>query len=146
MLVSGELLESLLAGGLAVQGLKRVFGRESPQSASASTGVWASLPKPEKLSEKSDQVLCLPVGTHHDHHLGGDGAERQLCAESLRAAARLPCDRRGGRGTHRAVVALGRATSRSASPSATDWKLASFSHDARHPRQKKKPRRSPAIS
>ena len=57
-----DITESLIASGLMVQGLKRVFGRESPASASFKSGKWRPFPKPKLYQKNQPKYYSFPSG------------------------------------------------------------------------------------
>jgi hypothetical protein len=57
-----QIIESLLLSGLAVQTLKRVFGRESPAMNSAPTGKWRPFPRLEDYNRHQPKYYAMPSG------------------------------------------------------------------------------------
>ncbi len=57
-----DITESLIASGLMVQGLKRVFGRESPQLASVRSGKWRPFPKLKVYQKNQPKYYSFPSG------------------------------------------------------------------------------------
>jgi membrane-associated phospholipid phosphatase len=57
-----QIVESLLLSGLAVQTLKRVFGRESPAMTSAPTGKWRPFPRLEDYNRHQPKYYAMPSG------------------------------------------------------------------------------------
>ncbi len=57
-----ETVEALLACGIAVQALKRVAGRESPQAATSSHGVWRFFPNLRTYQRHQARYYAFPSG------------------------------------------------------------------------------------
>ena len=59
---SSEILEGLFTLGFMTQGLKRVFGRESPNSATQLRGKWSGFPGWNEYMEKTSDYDAMPSG------------------------------------------------------------------------------------
>lgn len=57
-----QAVEAFFATGIAVQFLKRVAGRESPQCATVKTGIWRILPNPRYYQRDQPKYYSFPSG------------------------------------------------------------------------------------
>ena len=59
---SSEILEGILTLGIFTQGLKRVFGRESPHTATQPRGKWSGFPGWNEYMENTSSYDAMPSG------------------------------------------------------------------------------------
>jgi hypothetical protein len=59
---SSEILEGILTLGVLTQGLKRVFGRESPESATQPRGKWSGFPGWNEYMKNTSSYDAMPSG------------------------------------------------------------------------------------